>query len=37
MSQSIGTGVSMVQIIKRFTVIGGLASETFLGGVTCNA
>lgn len=35
MSQPIGIGVSIVQILKRFA-IWGLASETLLGGVAFN-
>lgn len=37
MSQPIGIGVSMIQILKGFTATGGLALETFLSGATVNA
>lgn len=37
MSHPIGTGFSRAQILKRFSVLRGLASETFLNGVTFNA
>lgn len=37
MSQPIETGVSVIQILKRFTVTEGLTLETFPSGVTVNA
>lgn len=36
-SQPIGIGVLMVWVLKHFTVIWGLVSETFLSGVTFKA